>query len=362
MNVLLTGAGRRNFLVQFFQSALGSRGRVIACDLSASAPALAEAREGIVVPPMDDPQYFDVLVRICREKQIRLIVPVNDLEIAGLARNASRFREVGAVPLTPSEEVVAMCSDKWSAFKWLRRHGIPAPETFLTSESARTALKQGKAHFPLMMKPRWGTSSIGVEVVENERELELAYEWGKIQLRKTILAKLTHAKPDLAFLFQEHIEGSEYGIDIVNDLNGNYAATFARRKLAMRAGNTDRAISVVEPALEQLGSTLGHLLGHIASIDCDVMVRDQTCYVVDMNPRLGGGYPFSHMAGANLPAALIAWVEGTKPDLAWLRCRPGVLSSKYDGVIVTETAATASNTSIAGVAPEPEPIRKQLHH
>jgi hypothetical protein len=77
-------------------------------------------------------------------------------------------------------------------------------------------------------------------------------------------------------------------------------------------------------------------LGHIGSVDCDVMVTDEDCFVLDINPRLGGGYPFSHMAGANLPAALIAWAEGAEPDPAWLRCQPGVLSSMYDGVMAMD--------------------------
>ena len=334
MNVLLTGAGRRNYLVHYFQEALGQRGGVIACDASASAPALVRADEQMVVPAMDHPDYFDVLLSICREKRVRLIVSGNDLELAGLARHAPRFRDVGAIPLVASPEVVATCLDKWAAFRWLRARGLATPKTYVTLADAKVAIARGALQFPVLIKPRWGTSSIGVELVESEHELELAHQWGKILIRRTILAKLNQAAPEHAFVIQEHIDGQECGMDVVNDLKGNYVATLARRKLAMRAGNTDRAISVAEPRLDRLGKVLGQRLGHIGSVDCDVMVTDENCFVLDINPRLGGGYPFSHMAGANLPAALIAWAEGAEPDPAWLRCKPGVLSSKYDAVIV----------------------------
>jgi carbamoyl-phosphate synthase large subunit len=334
MNVLLTGAGRRSYLVHFFQEALGQRGGVIACDASASAPALVRADEQMVVPAMDHPDYFDVLLSICREKRVRLIVSGNDLELAGLARHAPRFRDVGAIPLVASPEVVATCLDKWAAFRWLRARGLSTPKTYLTLADAKVAIARGALQFPVLIKPRWGTSSIGVELVESEHELGLAHQWGKILIRRTILAKLNQAAPEHAFVIQERIDGQEYGMDVVNDLKGNYVATLARRKLAMRAGNTDRAISVAEPRLDRLGKILGQRLGHIGSIDCDVMVTDKDCFVLDINPRLGGGYPFSHTAGANLPAALIAWAEGAEPDPAWLRCKPGVLSSKYDAMIV----------------------------
>ncbi len=292
MNVLLTGAARRNFLVHFFRAALGPRGRVIACEANAAAPALAEADEKIIVPEMDHPEYFDVLHSICRRKEVRLIVAVNDLDIAGLAENSSRFREVGAIPLVPTPEIVATCSDKWSAFLWLRKLGITTPLTFPTLESATVALAQGELRFPLLIKPRWGTSSIGVEIIHNQHELRLAYEWGKVQLRRTVVAKMSQADSDHAFIFQQLIAGDEYGMDIVNDLKGRYAATLARRKLAMRGGNTDRAISVVDPRIESLGKLLSGHMGHPGSVDCDVIAGEHGCSVVDINPRLGGGYPF----------------------------------------------------------------------
>jgi carbamoyl-phosphate synthase large subunit len=342
MNVLLTCAGRTLSLVHFFQEALGRRGRAIPCDVSGIAPALAAAEHKVVVPPLDSPEYYDVLLSICREQGVRLIVSVNDLELGGLAWNAPRFLEEGTIPVVASPEVIATCHDKWAAFRWLRTCGIPTPETYLTLADARLAISNGTLHFPLLVKPRWGSRSIGIELVESERELELALEWGKIQIRRTILAKLNQQDPAHAFIIQEHIDGQEYGIDVVNDLNGNHVATFARRKLAMRGGSTDRAISVAEPRLERLGKSLGERLTHLGNCDCDVMATDRGCFVVDMNPRFGGGYPFSHLAGANLPAALIAWAGGTDPDPKWLQCQPGVLSSRYEGVMVVEREVPAN--------------------
>lgn len=362
MNILLTGAGRRTFLVRVFQEALGHRGGVIACDTSANAPALVPADQRIILPAMDAPDYYEILLSICREKSVRLIVSVNDLELGGLARYAPRFRSVGTIPLVAAPEIVAACQDKWAAFQWLRVRGIPTPETYLTLADARLAIDRGVLKFPVLIKPRWGTSSIGVEVVENERELELGYEWAKIRIHRTILARMSQVDPDRAFVIQECIQGQEHGIDIVNDLKGNYVATFARRKLAMRAGNTDRAISVAEPRLDRLGKILGQHLGHIGSVDCDVMVTDEESFVLDINPRLGGGYPFSHLAGANLPAALVAWAEGTEPDPAWLRCQPGVLSSKYDGVMVVDRPILANAVQPCLGAAEPIPAVNPLAH
>jgi carbamoyl-phosphate synthase large subunit len=118
----------------------------------------------------------------------------------------------------------------------------------------------------------------------------------------------------------------------------------------MRAGNTDRAVTAHDPRLAQLGQALGRLLAHPGVLDCDVMDTDDGCRVLDLNPRFGGGYVFSHLAGANVPAALLAWARDEEPDPAWLRARPGVLAAKYDEVMVLETAPAAAPAACPGVA------------
>ena len=100
-------------------------------------------------------------------------------------------------------------------------------------------------------------------------------------------------------LIQELIIGEEYSLDVVNDLDGRHVATFARCKLAMRAGETDRAVTVDREELHRLGAAIGGQLGHAGNLDCDVLAAQDRMYVLDLNPRFGGGYPFSHAAGAN---------------------------------------------------------------
>src|SRR5438445_5221 len=120
MNILLTCAGRRNYLVEFFKEALGKRGQMIACDCSDSAPAFVEADQGFVVPPMDAPDYVNALHAICRQQRVRLVIAVHDLELKQLAQQAARFREIGTIVVLSSPQVIATCQDKWAAFQFLK--------------------------------------------------------------------------------------------------------------------------------------------------------------------------------------------------------------------------------------------------
>jgi len=106
----------------------------------------------------------------------------------------------------------------------------------------------------------------------------------------------------------------------------------------MRFGNTDRAVTVSDPS-RTMGKAIGQRLAHLGSLDCDVMATGEGYAVLDLNPRFGGGYPFSHLAGANLrPRDRLGPRRGA--EASWLRTRPGVLVSKYDGVVVMDQAVS----------------------
>ena len=89
-------------------------------------------------------------------------------------------------------------------------------------------------------------------------------------------------------------------------------------------------MTVEDQRLERLGEIIGRRLRHVGSLDCDLMMTESGPQVIDLNPRIGGGYPFSHLAGANLPAALIAWANGEEADPAWFKPQPGVVASRCD--------------------------------
>ncbi len=165
--MMLTCAGRRNYLVRFFQEALAGRGLVIAADASRDAPALREADVAFVVPPITDSTYFDVILDICKSSSVRLLISLNDLELPLLAQERDRFSEVGTLPVVSGPDVIDICFDKWKAYLFLKSNDLATPNTYLSISDACEALKSGELAFPVVVKPRWGTASIGIEYVRD---------------------------------------------------------------------------------------------------------------------------------------------------------------------------------------------------
>ena len=337
MNVLLTCAGRRNYLVNYFQQALGNKGIVFAADQLENAPALQDADAMFVMPDVYNPGYIDNLFSICKNNNVRLVVPLNDLELPVLAESKKRFYQEGILLAVSDTGVVEKCLNKIKTVTFAETHNITTPASFFSMDSARQALNYRKLSFPVIVRPTQGSASFGINVCHDYDELVHAYELLKKRIPRSIFSRTISSDTEQIVMIQEMLSGEEYGLDVVNDLEGNYVCTFAKRKLAMRAGETDKAITVENHELANIGEKIGKSLGHIGVLDCDIFVNEHGCFLIDMNARFGGGYPFSHVAGANIPAALIAWANGKKPDNAWLKTMAGVTAAKYDNLIIVRS-------------------------
>lgn len=332
-NILFTCAGRRNYLINYFKEALHGKGKVIAVDQDALAPALTDADIAIQTPSITCEAYIPELLNICKTHHVTAIITLNDLELPILASHKTLFENQGVKILTSNEQVIDIGFDKLKTFKFLKSIGIATPKTYSNLKDAKRAIEHGELKFPLVIKPRWGSGSIGIEFPESLKELELAYHLQKIKILKTILKRASKKDLDNAILIQEKLNGIEYGLDIVNDFEGNYYGTFAREKLAMRSGETDKAMSVIDDQIEQIGQKIANQLKHIGNMDCDLFIANNTYYLLEINPRFGGGYPFSHEAGANIAALYVAWLRGETEVAKYNNYQSGIIYSKCDRLL-----------------------------
>lgn len=347
MNILLTSAGRRNYLLDYFRRALHGSGRVLAADCSAYAAALQEADEAFIVPRVSDPEYIDHLLSLCLDQDVALLLSLNDHELPILADARDRFMAQGTQVVVSRSSLIELAADKWATAHFLTGAGFETAVTYASLEEALSGLAKGDVDFPLIVKPRRGTASLGIEWVEDEEELRLAWALGLRRLPRLGLAGNT---PGSGLIVQNRLPGDEYGLDIINDLTGRYRTTFVKRKLGMRGGETDKAMTEMRPELVALGARLGEVLGHIGNLDCDIFFDDGRCYVLELNPRFGGGYPFSAMAGADVPAALIAWARGEEPAADWNCIQSGIIASKCDRLVGFGRLPSSSHVPLAILA------------
>ena len=329
MNILFTCAGRRTYLLKYFKENMQSGDKVVATDMQLTAPALQVADVKIQVPAVYDPKYIEITLGICQEHNIDALISLNDLELPILAENKAKFMALGVKVIVSDPKVIDIAFDKYKTAQWVESIGLNAPKTYVSLAAAKDALEKGEISFPLFMKPRWGSGSIGLETIDDMEGLDIYYHLLMKKIKKTILA--TASVGDEYIMIQEKLTGKEFGLDVMNDLEGNNVAVSVKQKLAMRAGETDKAITVDLPEVREMGTIIGRNLKHIGNLDVDIMQRANGDYcVLELNPRFGGGYPFSYEAGVNMPQAIIQWLRGEKVDSSILQPEYGRMFAKND--------------------------------
>lgn len=333
MNILFTCAGRRNYLINYFKSALNGHGKVVAVDMQLSAPALVDADVAKVVPSIYDENYVSSIIAIVQEQNINAIISLNDLELPILAENKEKLEILGVKVLISPENVIDICFDKWKTYHFFKENGINTPLTFINIATAKKALEKNELKFPLIVKPRWGSASIGIDIVRSEEELELSYQLQHLKVSQSILGTVSATDAQNSIMIQEKLNGEEYGVDILNNFEGEFYGSFVRKKLAMRSGETDKAVSVINPDYNKVAEKVGRATKHIGNMDCDFFVVDGEVYFLEMNPRFGGGYPFSHEAGINTPAIYLAWLNHESNVDQFNTFKDGLAFSKFDNLM-----------------------------
>ncbi|OIQ27495.1 MAG: ATP-dependent carboxylate-amine ligase [Bacteroidetes bacterium MedPE-SWsnd-G2] len=334
LNILFTCSGRRNYLINYFKAALNGQGKVFTADASKLAPSMVDADKAIVVPSIYSNQYINTLKEIVKTHNISAIISLNDLELPILSPYKTDFQSLNCELLISNSEVINIGFDKLETVKYLSKNGLKTPKTFTRLNDAILAIENKTLSFPLVVKPRWGSASIGIDFPEDLEELKLSFALQHKKLQKSILKEASANNLEDAILIQEKIVGKEYGMDILNDFTGNYLGSFSREKIKMRSGETDIAISVINKNLEVIGRTIGSTLKHVGNLDCDILEDEASnLYVLELNPRFGGGYPFSHEAGMNTAKLYIDLLNGKNTFKEHNKYRDNITFSKCDRLL-----------------------------
>lgn len=317
MNILILSAGTRNKIVQYFKKELGRKGKVIATDCSDLAPAIYDADAHYIVPRITEPGYLDVILDICRKEKIDGAFSLIDPELSLLAANKEAFLEVGCVPIISPYEAVETCFDKYRMYQKLLELSIPTGKCYVTKEDFFDALHAGEIKFPVFVKPVRGSASININQVTGPKEIEVLFS----------------LYDDL--MVQEYMNGTEYGADVYVDMiSGKTKAIFVKEKIVMRAGETDKSVSIKDVTLFNLIKNFVENMGLRGIIDIDIFKINETYYISEVNPRFGGGYPHAYECGMNVPKLILNNLRGNENAEEIGQYELGKYMMKYNEIMI----------------------------
>ncbi len=299
-NILILNAGTRNTLIQNFLETIDGRCQVITTDNFELAPALYEVPKHYITKKWYEEGYWKDIEDICINEDIGLVLSLIDSELELLAKRKQIFDKMGILVNISSENVIKTAFDKYKTFEFLKKNNYNFIKSYIDYNDAADDIADGILSFPLITKPRKGSGSAGIEIVYNLERLK----------------QICDLNNDI--LIQEFINGQEIGADVYVDLiSGEVTSIFTKKKLKMRAGETDKSVSFKDNVLFQLIAAFAKDFGLKGVNDIDVFEKEGKYYISEVNPRFGGGYIHAYAAGVNFPGFLVNNMNGVvnSPDI-----------------------------------------------
>ena len=317
MNILILSVGTRNKIIQYFKKAFEDIGKIIVTDMSEIAPAVYEADKFYRVPRMTEEGYIDIILDICKKEKINAVLTLIDPELSLLAANKERFQEIGVTVIGSSYELCERCLNKWEMFQWLQAHGYLCAKSYIDKNAFFADVEAGKIDYPVFVKPVCGSASIAISKVYDKETVELLFAHNE------------------GLMIQEFLNGQEIGADCYIDMiSQEVVSIFTKKKLVMRAGETDKAVSFKADKLFALIGKFIKESGFLGQIDIDIFEIEGEYYISEVNPRFGGGYPHAYECGCDHMALIKNNLQGIKNSKNIGNYEENLYMMKYNEIMV----------------------------
>ena len=299
---MLTSVGQRVDIARAFRAA----GAVtLGVDADPLAPALYHCDRHAIVPRIADAGYVPALAALRDEHDVRLVVPLNDLDFSVLAR--ARDRLSPALVLLPDPEATARMSDKLEAHRFFVANGIPSPRSWAPEEVP------DDVRYPVLVKAREGFGSRNIHRATNADELTFFLRYA-----------------DVPSFVQEACIGEEFSIDVFCDLEARCLNAIPRTMLLSKGGESIKGASIQDRELIEHGARVAETVGikGPANVQC-FREPDGSLPITDVNTRFGGGFPVPLAAGGRYPELALALARGESPEPQLGDFQDGVVMTRY---------------------------------
>lgn len=283
-NILITSAGQRVSLVKAFQKeAKNSNSKVYTVDLNPILAPACHISDGYrMVKRVTDIKYVEDLIKICKELEIKLIIPTIDTELLVLAQNKEVFLNEGIIPVVAELDFIKACRDKRIINQFFTDRSIDIPKN----------IDKNNLTYPFYIKPYDGSLSKDTFLIQTENDLK-PYHFENEKL-----------------MFMEYIDHDlhdEYTVDTYYDKYGDVKCIVPRKRIFVRAGEINKGVTQRNEIVSFVKERLAHIDGVKGCLTMQFFFNKLSKRIIgiEINPRFGGGYPLSYLAGANYPKYLI---------------------------------------------------------
>ena len=267
------------------------------------------------VPRVTAPGYIDELLQLAIENGIKVIIPTIDTELLVLSQNIKFFEENNISVIISDPSLITIFRDKRKTHNFFCSYGIGCAREYAKEEY----------ELPLYIKPFDGSRSVDNFIIRKKEDL----------------TKYHFSNEKLMFLeYLDHTRHTEFTIDLYYDKDGNLKCFIPRERIEVRDGEVNKAVTRKPQFVKELSEKLAKVEGLRGCITFQVFVNDNddSLYGIEINPRFGGGYPLSYLAGGNFPKWIIdEYMQGQSVPVfeSW---EENLMMLRYDGEVIVHNS------------------------
>lgn len=284
LNILVLSVGRRVELVHYLKKALVLRNlsfKIVGADASDLAPALYKCDRQIILPKISETHYLEILIETIKSQDINIVIPTIDNELGFLAQHKTEIEsQTHSKVIISSFKTVEIFQNKLKTAHFLEDINILSPKVL--EYSNRTQFE-----YPVFIKPSQGSSSINARMIHNQNELELWFE--------------TIENP----IIQRYVSGKEYTVDAYIDRNNKLISESHRFRIKTRSGEILIGQVLFIDHIHEIILEFLSKIKLFGPITLQFIEEYDQFYLIEINPRLGGGVPMSLDSGIDILGNLI---------------------------------------------------------
>ncbi|MFR1380461.1 MAG: ATP-grasp domain-containing protein [Clostridium neonatale] len=295
--ILITSIGKRVQLIKHLSKTFN----IIGVDAGNLNPCRYFVDRFYKIPKAVDKNYISELLKICKKENVDLLIPLYEGEFSILNKNREQFQNINTKLMLSGKRVIDVCKDKNKTFEYFTRENIKSPRIYTKYEVEDIIHNKEESKFPLFIKPADGMGSSNAFKINNINELCFFKDYIKNGI------------------IQDCIEGIEYTVDVLVGFGGQLVYIIPRIRLEVKSGEVvksrtvkdqliiDETAKVIE-ALNRLKDEKGN--GTIGPLTIQFFKTNKDeIYLLEINPRFGGGVPLSFECGADYGSAMLNMLE-----------------------------------------------------
>lgn len=230
------------------------------CDCNSLAAGMDLVSKFWQCPLAVDKNYIPFLLEKCRQYNITHLIPVNEREIEIIGQNRTLFEKNHVKLVIQSSHVLEICLDKAKTMLYLEKMGLHVPKTLTNIRYICKPLK----------------SNGSKNIIQNS------------------IVEQSHLQNE-NYLIQEYIEGEgEFTVGIFKNENIENIIAFRR---VLKDGYSYQVELVKDNLLFDIAHRVAEVLDLSGYINIQLILKDGTYYIFEINPRISGTVRFRDSLG-----------------------------------------------------------------